>query len=250
MAPIDEICPNWVFCINSNIHVCRDRAWFVDYTPFSTYVSCDPSSPDLGVLGIGTVLVPVESSPDATTPTNLRLVSVLHAPSARVNLIGGMAVVANGGSFSLGGSHGRGGLHDASGRQVAYFSRDTAHPRILAIKLWSGGCPSWTTRLLQQQQQPIISGAHWAAQERERWTCFAERLRLMQQQQAPAAAVTTKRKASIGYDADPCGTEERRHSKRHFNGAYRLPMQHSFTDSNSNNGWDTRQPVMWDVMVE
>ncbi|TLD11783.1 hypothetical protein PspLS_11672 [Pyricularia sp. CBS 133598] len=240
MAPIDEICPDWVFCISSNIHVCRDRAWFVDYTPFSTYVSCDPSSPDLGVLGVGTVLVPVESAPGATAPTHIRLVSVLHAPSARVNLIGGMAVMANGGSFSLGGSQGRGGLYDASGRQVAYFSRDAANPRLMAIKLW-GSWPS--SRIQQGGLESVVSGAHWASQERERWSRFVERLKMLQQ-----APVATKRKASLAYDADPCGAEERRQCKRQLNGGYRLPMQHSFPDAG--NSWDTRQQVMWDVMVE
>ncbi|TLS20966.1 uncharacterized protein PpBr36_10887 [Pyricularia pennisetigena] len=246
MAPIDEICPDWVFCISSNVHVCRDRAWFVDYTPFSTYVSCDPSSPDLGVVGVGTVLVPVESTPGAAAPTHLRLVSVLHAPSARVNLIGGMAVMANGGSFSLGGSQGRGGggLYDASGSQVAHFSRDAANPRLMAVKLWG----SWPSSRIQQGG--VVGGgggAHWASQERERWCRFVERLRMLQQQAAPAVA--TKRKASLGcYDADPCGLEERRQCKRQLNGGYRLPMQHSFPETN--NSWDTRQQVMWDVMVE
>ncbi|TLD06227.1 uncharacterized protein PgNI_08045 [Pyricularia grisea] len=241
MAPIDQICPDWVFCISSNIHVCRDRAWFVEYTPFSTYVSCDPSSPDLGVLGVGTVLVPVESTPGAAAPTHLRLVSVLHAPSARANLIGGMAVMANGGSFSLGGSQDRGGLYDASGRQVAYFSRDAANPRLMAIKLWG----SWPSGRIQHGalEPAVVTGTHWASQERERWCRFVERLKILQQ-----APVATKRKASLSYDADPCGAEERRQCKRQLNGGYRLPMQHSFPEAN--NSWDTRQQVMMDVMVE
>ncbi|KAK3392790.1 hypothetical protein B0H63DRAFT_1799 [Podospora didyma] len=50
-------CPGWVLLTGSEVHVSRDREWFVDYTPFQTFAH-DASGNKLEAIGIGVVEYP------------------------------------------------------------------------------------------------------------------------------------------------------------------------------------------------
>ncbi|KAK3334197.1 hypothetical protein B0T19DRAFT_148129 [Cercophora scortea] len=92
----DLPCPDWVVSLDCDVHIARDRAWFgKDYVPYTTTVVPSPpsQSPPLQVVGIGTVLLPLEFSPhqkdkDRRKHGTLTLETVLHVPSAPYNIIG------------------------------------------------------------------------------------------------------------------------------------------------------------------
>ena len=74
--------------------VAKDRAWFTDYTPYESVVGdlygmCEDN---LRVEGIGTVELQTKRSPNRSGRDShgiLRLMNVLHVPSALCNIIGG-----------------------------------------------------------------------------------------------------------------------------------------------------------------
>lgn len=71
--------------------VAKDRSWFSDdYTPFKTVVT-DLCGGPMEIIGIGSVNLPVQTSPSQTGPSSqgiLRLKTVLHAPGALCNILG------------------------------------------------------------------------------------------------------------------------------------------------------------------
>jgi hypothetical protein len=72
--------------------VAKDREWFTEYTPFETNLrDIYGLGINVPVLGIGTVILPVERTPGATgedATTVLHLTTVLHAPSCICNALG------------------------------------------------------------------------------------------------------------------------------------------------------------------
>ncbi|KAF5001643.1 hypothetical protein FGRMN_949 [Fusarium graminum] len=74
--PTPHVFPGWLYSEYSNVHICRDRAWFGDtYVPLISEVACDDDV--LGVVSIGIVKLQVHEL--------WVLTMVLHCPKAYCN---------------------------------------------------------------------------------------------------------------------------------------------------------------------
>ncbi|KAK2802348.1 hypothetical protein FQN51_004642 [Onygenales sp. PD_10] len=166
-------CPHWVFSSNSNVHAARDRAWFIDYTPFETRLEMPPFMPrPIPVLGIGTVELITKRGKNrhgANAHYTMRLKNVLHAPSLIANILG--APIIQDYEILTDFAHPqKGGIKDKDGQQVAYFH---APAQLLELKL-SG--PPVGPRLgpstLGSGGEPTFFSVSWPSSEMERWYAF------------------------------------------------------------------------------
>ncbi|KAK3370929.1 hypothetical protein B0T24DRAFT_705550 [Lasiosphaeria ovina] len=85
-----RLCPEWVISNFSDVDVAKDRGWFVEYRPYSSFIHCGRRKE---VIGIGTVELPVMMSWHEGTGLSqghgtLRLEYVLHCPDSLCNTIG------------------------------------------------------------------------------------------------------------------------------------------------------------------
>jgi len=159
------LCPDWVWSNNSNVHVARDRAWFIDYTPFETVLGSYFIEMTLPVIGIGTVELQTKRSPNRSGPdsySTLYLKTVLHAPSAICNIIGGPIIEDYRITYNTPGGDSLGSINDLEGRPVAYF--DVRGP-LYKVKLRG---PPVGPRALKDDGLYVIN-VRWSDSERQRW---------------------------------------------------------------------------------
>ncbi|KAF9871986.1 hypothetical protein CkaCkLH20_10618 [Colletotrichum karsti] len=131
--------PDWVWSNTSNATACNDREWFDEYEPFESHTGTH-FGPGPRVLGVGTVNLPVITSPDATGPKRhgiLKLTNVIHVPDAVCNIISShdfIESMPDGCGFTLGmGAPGtQGSVLGPDGESIAYFKGDH---RLFALAL-------------------------------------------------------------------------------------------------------------------
>ncbi|KAI1484746.1 hypothetical protein F5X96DRAFT_663086 [Biscogniauxia mediterranea] len=127
-------CPAWVWCSGCNVHLAKDRSWFGDdYTPFESFVLHMDGS-KVKVIGIGTVNLPTEISPNHSHGT-LRLKNVLHTPSTICNIIG-CPILNDYGIVTRGIGIVETITNLSDSRPVAYFKPDeTEEVRLFEVRL-------------------------------------------------------------------------------------------------------------------
>ncbi|KAK1830429.1 hypothetical protein QBC39DRAFT_308985 [Podospora conica] len=188
-----SVCPDWVWSLNSNVHICNDLAWFVDYVPWRTYVeqhypvmSSDPLYHP--VLGMGTVELPVQRAPLRGGPGSegtFRLHHVLYIPTFAFNVMGGPRTDDYG---PLNYQTVRFGIHcgtvapgeivspESIDNKLAYFdSRDDVVPGLMTLHL--SGAPI-VPKLAKSRLREYFAGPgkamfplvfRWHQEEFERW---------------------------------------------------------------------------------
>ncbi|TLD39694.1 hypothetical protein E2P81_ATG00681 [Venturia nashicola] len=94
-SPESPLYPDWSWSYNSNVHIAKDRAWFTEFTPFSSFIEDVYTDDQQPVMGIGTVALHTHCTPESCPGQNgikcnatLTLKHVLYVPSARCNVIG------------------------------------------------------------------------------------------------------------------------------------------------------------------
>ncbi|KAK1760013.1 hypothetical protein QBC47DRAFT_410694 [Echria macrotheca] len=167
------LCPDWVINTTGNVNVARDRKWFTDYRPIKSFL--DPSgglkaSKGLGVIGIGTVNLPVKRSPKLSGPDahgKLRLENVLHVPTSACNIVSRLPKghVLHLGVMSNGAA---GSIMDEDGKQVAYL---ISHPTTELWHIRISGPPVGPTvgNSTLEWGEIVECSAHWSFSEREKW---------------------------------------------------------------------------------
>ncbi|PGH11774.1 hypothetical protein AJ79_04675 [Helicocarpus griseus UAMH5409] len=197
----DLRCPDWVLSNNSNVHVAKDRVWFVQYTPFKSelYGFHGPSNKPLPVVGIGTVEIITKRSPGRggqASNYTMRLTNVLHAPSSLCNILG--SPIFDQYKIQLGGERrpsSRGSIRDQEDRRVAYF--DGGSP-LFQLKLRGPPVgPPVGPHVIKHGQHYLIK-AIWPNSEREKWH-----------------AHQTKATNAV-HESDEYTAEERTWLKKHF----------------------------------
>ena len=146
--------------------VARDGAWFKEYTPFDTVVDDKDIAYPLQVIGIGTVELPTMRNPCAVGEESqaiLRLVNVLHAPTADCNIVGGKALSEEY-QITIGPDSQAAprGIITRGPEMVAYFESDRADSRIVLA------------RSLHLDERTMSQGCReiavfWADKERKKW---------------------------------------------------------------------------------
>ncbi|EUC50434.1 hypothetical protein COCMIDRAFT_81932 [Bipolaris oryzae ATCC 44560] len=176
------ICPDWIFLDNSNVHVAKDRGWFMTYTPFNSYIKsslfCSPRY--LPVLGVGTVRIPTKCSSTQSGISNhsyLRLEQVLHVPGFICNVISSSVMISDGYNIQKHVSRrSKGAVKDRSGKQIAFFNRNTPHYSIRVRSRPEG--PRLGPHVLRKNGMYMIScywvhngeqKCHWEQSEEQKW---------------------------------------------------------------------------------
>ncbi|KAJ3495963.1 hypothetical protein NLG97_g3016 [Lecanicillium saksenae] len=89
--PVRLPCPSWVMSTRSDVHIAKDRSWFGDdYKTISSFIHGPLKDERAPVIGVGTVILTVKVSPDATNRdrSEVKLCNVLHTPDSICNIIG------------------------------------------------------------------------------------------------------------------------------------------------------------------
>ena len=144
----------------------KDIGWFTEYTPFETELGSayGPLPEPIRVVGVGTVEIPTETSPNSVGPESsriLRLTTVLHAPSILCNILGGPIMNDHGTETHPRGDT-KGFITDREGRPVAYF--DPSRP-LYQLKLHNP--PAGYYALTNDGHYTINAG--WSPSERDKW---------------------------------------------------------------------------------
>ncbi|RMZ81743.1 hypothetical protein DV738_g2120, partial [Chaetothyriales sp. CBS 135597] len=173
-SPSDLLCPNWVYSAASNSHVCKNRGWFTEYTPFKSWVH-NIYSLDfiMDVVGVGVVVLRVKKGPNRTGPdahADLVLKEVLHCPSSLCNIIGlpdDFKETYYVKSDRMGETMGR--IKDKDGRSVAYFgSKD----RMFQVQLSEPPVGPVVGPSVIEGDWALTVNAFWFEKERARWEDF------------------------------------------------------------------------------
>lgn len=173
---------DWIFSNCSNVHVATHRDWFTNYTPFSTNFSGGLSgtmTDDLcQVCGIGDVELPTKTHPTRSGTAyqaTITLRDVLHAPSARCNIIGSPLVD----EFDCFLRYGGGKItKQSTGATVGLL--DTTKLTRLRLR---GQSASQTSLDLKAQ---YVIRANWHPSERAKWESF----RAGRREAVPASSAT------------------------------------------------------------
>lgn len=158
--------------LTSSYSLCKDRGWFIDYTPFDSVAGTIYDDTKMAVAGVGTVVLPVEKSPDLSGPDargELTLHTVLHCPSTRCNIVSLQPLLQEGdykGTF--GSSHPRssGSIITKDGSPVTYFD---AGEVLFQIKL--SGPPEGKTlgNSVLHHGEIYLINVRWSDYQRARW---------------------------------------------------------------------------------
>jgi hypothetical protein len=187
---------------------CKDREWFTDYTPFSSYVtSIQDEENTMPVMGCGTVIIRTKRSPSRTgrdAHATLKLQHVLHVPSLICNIIGTPEsffekcdVLKNFKKTS------KGKIVDLAGRPLAYF--DPKQP-LLCIKLSGPPVGPRVGPHVWKEGTMYMINARWPESERVRYLS-----------KPPVAALATLR---------PFTEQEKKWLKDHYGSEYHFLRQH------------------------
>ncbi|KAL9109157.1 MAG: hypothetical protein Q9227_006082 [Pyrenula ochraceoflavens] len=194
----DLLCPDWVFSNSSNVHLAKDRGWFTEYVPFESTVNSIIGSRGANVEGIGIVELPVKRKPRGSGPDAhavLRLVDVLHVPSALCNVLGGP--ILDDYDVHMGRSEGSlGSIIEPNGRKLAYFDPSC---NLFVIKLSGPPIgPQLGPSLFQNGGSHYIN-VNWEDSERQRWTAHRKKMASSRDEYTP---------------------EEKAWLKKHYNGEF------------------------------
>ncbi|RMZ90157.1 hypothetical protein DV736_g2624, partial [Chaetothyriales sp. CBS 134916] len=171
-------CPNWVFSNTSNVHVCKDRSWFTEYTPFESSVgSIYFDAQKIPVAGVGVVVLPVKRRPNRTGSDahgQLLLHSILHCPSILCNIIGKTPQFqANYVIDFRWGQTGKskGTIQDHHGRFVAYFA---PNKRLFQVQLSGPPVGPAVGPSVLEGDEPLLLNVKWSEGEQARWETYKQ----------------------------------------------------------------------------
>ncbi|KAF2868398.1 hypothetical protein BDV95DRAFT_670466 [Massariosphaeria phaeospora] len=216
----DLLCPDWIFSNNSNVHACKDRGWFTDYTPFESLAGFIYGDSTMPVAGVGNVVLPVKRSPNASGPNahgTLLLKNVLHCPSSICNILGYNEEFESDYSVMTGQStngSSKGSIRDYQGRNVAYF--DPNH-RMFNIKLSGPPVGPVTGPSTLSAGGLYMINVLWADTERHRWDTHQQ---------------SVAREPSNGQHSQSCAsytTEEKQWLKDNYSDEYHFLQQHGLS---------------------
>ncbi|KAK4167797.1 hypothetical protein QBC43DRAFT_137198 [Cladorrhinum sp. PSN259] len=172
------LCPDWVFSSGSNVHVARDREWFVEYHSWKSTVAGRLGGM-VDVIGIGVVEVPVKQSPNRSGPQahgKLRLHNVLHAPNAMCNILGGLSTGDYAGATiaaSKDGSEGK--ITDTSGRKIGYFI-SPEYTNLLILRLSGPPVGPVVGPSSFEKEVRYMIGVTWSDHEWQKWRTYQKDL--------------------------------------------------------------------------
>ncbi|KAF2803710.1 uncharacterized protein BDZ99DRAFT_511861 [Mytilinidion resinicola] len=174
----EPLCPDWVFSNNSNVHACKNRGWFTDYTPFESFAGSLLPQSRMPVLGVGTVYLPTKKAPGRKgrdAHGQLILHDVLHIPSLLCNIIGITEEDSNNLSISFGGnSRSRGTIKNLQGHSLAYFDPDPSKP-LFQVKLSGPPVgPVVGPSVFSDPDAVYYLNVRWAQEEVARWEAFKQ----------------------------------------------------------------------------
>ncbi|KAL6691286.1 hypothetical protein J3F84DRAFT_352637 [Trichoderma pleuroticola] len=200
---------DWIFSNGSNVHICNDRRWFAELTPFKSAASSVFGSGDVAVEGVGIVNLPVKRDPNQRGPQAhhvLRLTNVLYTPGSGFNILGSPLVELAPRISRNPTRKKKGSLADQDGNRVAFFSPNAP---LLCLRL-SG--PPVGPRLAPTKLEP--NGAYalmvtWPDSERARWNARGQQ-------------DETETKSPQWAGEQPYAAEEKAWLKKHCQGGYKL----------------------------
>ncbi|KAK3392788.1 hypothetical protein B0H63DRAFT_504839 [Podospora didyma] len=223
------LCPDWIISNNSDVHVAKDRDWFVDYEPFQTFAT-GLGQGKMEVVGVGSVEIPVETSgqqsscSDGGGGNKLRLHNVLHIPSMLCNILGG-PVTGDYDSFQIRGpgftsDQEAGAITSSDNQRVATLAKLPCH--LFGLKLSgppAGGHVLGPTSL--KADGGYLIHAFWSDAERRKW---AEA-----QQASNAGRRASEPQGSSSSSSLPYTDEEKDWIKQNFGDEYHFLLIHGLS---------------------
>ncbi|KAL8957924.1 MAG: hypothetical protein Q9193_004918 [Seirophora villosa] len=201
---------DWIFSNCSDVHVANHRDWFTNYTPFSTNFSGGLSGTMTDnlcqVCGIGDVELPTKTHPTRSGTAyqaTITLRNVLHAPSARCNIIGSPLVDEFDCSLKYGPPAGGKITKQSTGATVGLLDITT---KLTRLRL-RGQNASQTS--LDPKAVYVIR-ANWHPSERAKWESF----RAGRREAVPASSATPTSESS------PLTPEEKRWLSVNYGGEF------------------------------
>ncbi|KAK4064124.1 uncharacterized protein Triagg1_9103 [Trichoderma aggressivum f. europaeum] len=207
---------DWVFSNNSNVHICNDRRWFTEFTPFQSVASNRYFPGDIAVEGVGVVNLPVKRDPNQRGPQAhhvLRLTDVLYTPSSGFNILGSPLYELAPQISMNPTTKSNGSLADKNGNRIAFFSPNSP---LFCLRL-SG--PPVGPRLAPTNFDPktaYILTVVWPDSERARWN-------------ARDQPVDTETKPRQWAGEQPYTAEEKAWLKKHYQGEYKFLRSHGLS---------------------
>ncbi|KAL6790958.1 hypothetical protein J3E68DRAFT_438730 [Trichoderma sp. SZMC 28012] len=207
---------DWIFSNGSNVHICNDKRWFAELTPFQSVTSSVLSSKPMAVEGVGIVNLPVKKDPNRRGPQAhhvLRLTNVLYTPTSGFNILGRPLFELAPRISMNSTTKSNGSLADENGNRVAFFS-----PNVPLFCLRLSG-PPIGPRLAPTKLEPNGSYAlmvTWPDSERARWNARG------QQDEAE-----TQSRQWAG--EQPYTAEEKAWLKEHYQGEYKFLMSYGLS---------------------
>jgi hypothetical protein len=149
--------------------VCNDNRWFTSFTPFASRLRQFRGSGETVVFGVGTVILPVKSSPNGSAHSQLVLNDVLYCPFAEFNIVGPLF----GYNINMdSNTHFKGTIHENGGqKQVAYF--DPKAP-LYKIKLSGPPVGPAVAPSVLREDGNYVTLWDWSNAERQRWKMHRE----------------------------------------------------------------------------
>ncbi|KAK4459477.1 hypothetical protein QBC42DRAFT_274406 [Cladorrhinum samala] len=248
-GPSKGLCPDWVLSSGSNVHVARDREWFVEYHPWKTTVA-GRLGDAMDVIGIGVVEVPVKRSPRRSGPTahgKLRLHNVLHAPSGICNILGSPATGDYAG-FKFGASEdgSQGAIVDANDRQIAYLV-NPQYSGLLVLRLSGPPVGPVVGPSRFEKGAMYMIGVTWTDAERQKWRAH-QKDQSGRQQQSGGESQPARQVAHMGgvrvvarpgsssrqgftraTSPEPYTTHEKGWLKQHYGGEFKFLQVHGLS---------------------
>ncbi|KAL7957978.1 hypothetical protein V8C34DRAFT_284055 [Trichoderma compactum] len=207
---------DWIFSSGSNVHICNDRRWFTELTPFKSAASGVLSSKPMAVEGVGIVNLPVKRDPNRRGPQAhhvLRLTNVLYTPDSGFNILGSPLIKLVPRISMSPTTKSKGSLADENGNRLAFFSPNAP---LFCLRL-SG--PPIGPRLAPTKLDP--NGVYaltvtWPDSERARWNALSQQ------------AETETQSRQWGGE-EPYTADEKAWLKKHYQGEYKLLVSYGLS---------------------
>ncbi|KAF2744138.1 hypothetical protein M011DRAFT_470797 [Sporormia fimetaria CBS 119925] len=171
---------DWIWSNVSNVHMCNDRRWFTEYTPFKSRAgNIYTDEENVEVAGVGTVILPVKRSPTRSGPKahgKIVLHNVIYCPSALCNIFAFSGGCSPGEDYVIrcGGADpakSKGSITKEDKTPVAYFD-----PKATLFNIRLSGPPYGpvTGDSVLDDNRPLLVNVRWPESEKAR---FAQYLR-------------------------------------------------------------------------